>query len=293
MEPYVKPTSDIFIKYLLGSKANKDLLLSFINSVLEDSKFQKIIRVEIKNPFNLKSFVYDKESILDVKAIDENNRQYDVEIQTTGNEHFKNRSLYYWAKLYCSQLEGGDKYIDLKPTICINILDFKLFNEIESLHTCYLLREQNLPEYVLTDHIIIHFLEVPKLQDGNIKTKLEKWLFYLKYEGKEKEKMKILLKDTDINKAHDVYKHFSEDESLREIYEARMKRKLDYNTDIAVAKQEGRKEGKQEGKQEGIKEAKFENAKKMLLKKYPAKDISDITGLPIEEIKRLKSTVIN
>ena len=285
MEHYIKPTADIFIKYLLGSQENRDLLLSFINSVLEDAKFQKIVRVEIKNPFNLKSFLNDKESILDVKATDENGRQYDVEIQSEGNEYFKNRSLYYWAKLYSSQMEEADKYIDLKPTICINILNFKLFKEIERLHTCFLLREQNLPEYVLTDHLVIHFLEVPKVPDKTIKTKLTKWLFYLKYEGKEEEKMKILLKDSDINKAHMVYKRFTEDERLREIYDARMKRKLDYNTDIALAEQKGIKEG--------IKETNLENAKKMLVKKYAIKDIADITGLAEEEIMAIKSTIIN
>ena len=95
MNYYIKPSTDIFIKYLLGSRNNKDLLLSFINSVLEDSQFKKIKEVEIKNPFNLKSFIVDKESILDIKATDENNRQYNVEIQSTGNLHFKKRSLYY------------------------------------------------------------------------------------------------------------------------------------------------------------------------------------------------------
>jgi len=272
MNYYIKPTADIFIKYLLGSQKNKDLLLSFINAVLEDSEFPKIVKVEIKNPFNLKYFLTDKESILDVKATDENNRQYDIEVQSTGNEYFKNRSLYYWAKLYSSQLEEGGEYVELMPTICINILDFELFSEIKNLHTCFLLREKNFAEYVLTDHLVIHFLEVPKLQDEKIKTKLEKWLFYLKYEGKEEERMKILLKDHDINKAHKAYKHFTEDERLREIYEARMKSKRDHNTDIALARRE----------------TKLAAAKKMLLKKYQVKEIAEITGLPVEEIKKLK-----
>lgn len=288
MNYYIKPTADIFIKYLFGSKENKDLLLSFINSVLEDSEFGKIVNVEIKNPFNIKNFLSDKESIVDVKATDENGRQFNIEIQSSGNESFKNRSLYYWAKLYTAQLGEGDGYIKLKPTICINILDFKLFTEIEALHTCFLLREKNLPEYVLTDHLVIHFLEVPKPGDEKIGTKLEKWLFYLKYEGKEEEKMKILLKDNDINKAHKAYKRFTEDERLREIYEARMKYKLDYNTDIALARREGEEIGIKKGEEIGIKEAKLANAKKMLLKNYQIKEIADITGLTEEEIEKLK-----
>ena len=49
----------------------------------------------------------------------------------------------------------------------------------------------------------------------------------------------------------------------------------------------------EEGKKEGIKEAKIEDARKMLIKKYPIEDIADITGLTMEEIKKLKSSVIN
>ncbi|MGA1823910.1 MAG: PD-(D/E)XK nuclease family transposase [bacterium] len=75
----------------------------------------------------------------------------------------------------------------------------------------------------MNHHLVIHFLEVPKLHDNSMQTKIEKWLFYLKHEGKEEAQMKVLLKDSDINKAHKVYKHFTEDERLRELYEARMK----------------------------------------------------------------------
>jgi len=39
---YVKPTSDIFIKYLFGAEENKILLLAFINAVLENSGFPLI-----------------------------------------------------------------------------------------------------------------------------------------------------------------------------------------------------------------------------------------------------------
>jgi len=80
-------------------------LLSFINAVHSDSGFPVIKTVEIKNPFNIKNFSIDKESIVDVKATDENQRVYDVEVLTTGNYIFRNRTLYYWTKLYSSQLK--------------------------------------------------------------------------------------------------------------------------------------------------------------------------------------------
>ncbi|MBF0204997.1 MAG: PD-(D/E)XK nuclease family transposase [Desulfamplus sp.] len=84
--PYIKPTSDIFIKYLLGTEEHKDLLLSFINAVLA-------------------------------------------------------RSLYYWAKLYSSQLNEGNKYITLFPVVCINILEFEMFRQFEKYHSTFVLRD--------------------------------------------------------------------------------------------------------------------------------------------------------
>ena len=103
-EIYIKPTSDMFFKYLFGRDETKDLLISFINAVFEEKKLFKIQTVEIKNPFNIKKFILEKESILDIKGEDEKKRKYDIEVQSTGNEYFKNRSLYYWSKLYSSQI---------------------------------------------------------------------------------------------------------------------------------------------------------------------------------------------
>ncbi len=107
MSGFINPVRDIFIKFLFGSEENKDLLLSFINAVLEDADFPLITSVEHKNPFNYRNFILDKDSILDVKAIDENGKSYDIEVQANDFSHFENRSLYYWAKLYAGQLTEG------------------------------------------------------------------------------------------------------------------------------------------------------------------------------------------
>lgn len=93
MSPYINPVRDIFIKFLFGSEENKDLLLSFINSVMEDSGFPKIVKVHLKNPFNYKEFSVDKESILDVRAEDEEGTIFNIEVQANDLMYFKNRSL--------------------------------------------------------------------------------------------------------------------------------------------------------------------------------------------------------
>ena len=280
MDTYIKPTSDIFFRYLFGSEENSNLLLSFINSVMEDVSFPKLSTVKIKNPFNLKTIVLEKESILDVKATDKSGRQYDIEVQSTGDESFKVRSLYYWAKLYSSQLGESEIYKTLKPTICINVLDFTLFNNIDRPHSCFMLHEIKDPEFVLTDHLMLHFLELVKLDIRIHKTKIQKWLAYLKTEGKEDDIMTILIQeDKEIEEAHKIYKKFTQDEEMLELYEAREKFKKDYNSILAAKLEEAEKKGMQKDK--------LEIAKKMKIEGDDNEKIARITGLSIGEIEKL------
>ena len=275
--PYVKPTSDIFIRYLFGSEENKFLLQAFINAVLENSEFPRIKTLELKNPFNLKKILYDKESVLDVKAVDETGQIFNIEVQTSGSGDFKHRTLYYWAKLYASQLKVGDVYNRLYPAVCINILDFKFFDEFEKYHSTFMVREKDEPDFFLSRHLVIHFLELPKFKDMEKGKKLSHWLYYLKTEGTEDEKMKVLLNENEhIEKAHDRYIAFTRDEELLEAYEAREKWKKDYNSGLFNAKREGKIEGKKE------------TAVKMLQKGFELKTICELTGISMNELQQEK-----
>ncbi|MEA1967914.1 MAG: Rpn family recombination-promoting nuclease/putative transposase [Thermodesulfobacteriota bacterium] len=229
-------------------------MLKFINAVLENSKSPLIKTIVLKNPFNLKNAVWDKESILDIKATDESGKTFNIEMQSSGDDIFKNRSLFYWARLYSSQLKEGEIYKKLSPAICINILDFKLFKDFDKYHSTFMVREMTDPDFFLTDHLAIHFLELPKLKSLKMEKKLENWLYYLKNEGTEDEKMKILLNENqEIKKAHEQYLAFTNDEELVDAYEAHMKWQRDFNSGISNARKEGKKEGEKEGKVEGEK----------------------------------------
>ena len=263
--------------------------MAFINAVLEDSGFPLIKKVELKNPFNLKKIVFDKESILDIKATDESGKIFNVEVQTSGTGLFNHRTLYYWARLYSSQLHEGDIYSKLYPAICINILDFKLFNDFEKYHSTFMVREKDNPEYFLSEHLVIHFLELPKLKGLEAGKKLTQWLYYLNNEGKEDKIMQILLKENkNIARAHEQYIAFTKDEELMDAYEAHIKWKKDYNTGIFNAKEEGIKEGIEEGIEKGIKTNQEKIAVKMLQKDYKLKIICELTGISIDELQQVQ-----
>ncbi len=285
----VKPTSDIFIKYLFGKEEHKHLVLDFINAVQKNSGFPLIRELEIKNPFNIKSIVTEKESILDIKAVAEDGRTFNIEVQTSGYGVFKHRSLYYWATLYGTQLKVGDQYGKLFPVICINILDFKLFGQKEQYHLCFMLREMKTPELILTDHLAIHFLELPEFKDYSMDRTLDQWLYYLKHEGSEEENMTMTLKtlfedNPRLAEAHEKYLAFTRDEELREAYESRMKWLMDYNSGMYAARQEGLEEGIEKGIEKGRAEEKFQTI--MQLRRFDMKsaEIAEITGLTPEKV---------
>lgn len=68
----------------------------------------------------------DKLGILDVKAILDDGILCNIEVQLVNNHNTESRFLYYWAKLFSSQLVKGKDYSELKNTICIAILDYEL-----------------------------------------------------------------------------------------------------------------------------------------------------------------------
>ena len=58
------------------------------------------------------------------------------------NDEMYKRSLFYWAKLYYSQLKKGQKYKELCPVITINILDFNLFKDTRCNRN-FILKDEN------------------------------------------------------------------------------------------------------------------------------------------------------
>ena len=58
----------------------------------------------------LREFKEDKKGILDVRVKTRNNENIDIEIQIFPTEFMAERSLFYWSKMYNSQVSPGDTY---------------------------------------------------------------------------------------------------------------------------------------------------------------------------------------
>jgi predicted transposase/invertase (TIGR01784 family) len=296
MSDNVKAYSDIFVKYLFASPGNEDIVLDFINDVLVDSGFEKISSVRILNPFSVRAFPDDKMVIVDLEAVDKNGKLFNIEVQSRGNEDYKHRALYYWSKLYSKQMSKGDRFSILKPAITINILNFNLIKEIKHYHSWFTLTHNEDKELILTDHLVIHFLELTKLSKkltDNLNDDLRKWLYFFKNRDKERfENMKKVIEDDKVlEKANNQYEYFSNDKKLRKIYDAYEEWERRYQSDLEIAEKKGIEKGIEKGRKEGMEKGELnkaiETAKKMKEENLPLDLIERITGLTKEEIEKL------
>ena len=242
----LKPKNDYVFKKIFGDERNKDILIAFLKAVLKID----IEDVQILNSELPKENIADKKSILDIRATINKNVEIDIEIQVSRTIYMPQRSLYYWSKIYCEQLESGEKYNKLKKTICINILDFNTL-DTNKYHSMFKIKE-NEENYVLTDLLEIHFLEMKKLDEYKENDDLSQWVSFIKADSKEVlEKMAKV--NPNIDKAVNVLTTMSQDKKARAEYLSREMALHDEATKIEEAMEEGYEQGLEQGIQKGIK----------------------------------------
>lgn len=276
------PKVDLVFRKLFGSEENKDILISFINSVI--NKNPKIKDLKIKNPYNLLSYLNEKISILDVKAVDEEGTWYDIEMQVSKQLFYGKRALYYWSKVYSEQLENNGSYKTLNKTIGIHLLDFDYFQDDRYFRKVILKDDETNEIYKELDYQELYFVEMSKFNKdySELTNLMERWITFLNkaYEI-EKGKIPKGMEDPDIIKAIEKLEIMYFDKEEKEIYEAEKKNMMDIEGQIYTAKVIG--------EEEGARKKSIEIAKKSLKLGMNEEIISTLTGLTLEEIQKLKN----
>ena len=279
MRGLLDPKMDFVFKNIFGSEKHPNILISFLNATLKPKDL--ITEVEIKNTDLNKGYIEDKFSRLDVKATTSNDEIINIEIQLKNEYNMIKRSLYYWSKLYSEQLNEGEDYSLLKRTICINILNFK-YLKTRMFHSVYRMKEIHTNEE-LSDIEEIHFIEIPKLEDGSDeKDMLVAWIEFLK--NPESEKVRSLEMSVDeIREAKDELIKMSNDDTQRELYEMRAKTLRDKVSALNEAERKGIKKGREEGE----KNKAIEIAKSLIDLGLDKESIAKSTGIDLCEVEKL------
>ena len=241
---------DIIFKKIFTE--NQDLLQAFLADILDipSENIQDIIIVKQELTPETTDGKFSRLD-LNLKVAD---KLINVEIQLRGNNDYRDRTLFYWAKLYTLELKSGEAYDKLKKTICVNIINFNMF-DANDYHTEIVTSIKDTGE-IFSDKFSIHFFELKKVgKEVNPNNRRELWMQFLNADSEEDFEV---LKQTNVpimNKAVNVIYDLSEDTKIREMARLREKALHDEASALANAENKGIEKGISIGEAKGRAEA--------------------------------------
>lgn len=293
---YINPYTDFGFKKLFGTPLNKDLLISFLNSLFDG---KEVVRdLTYLNGESLGNGYGDRRAIFDVYCENEQGETFIVEMQKTEQQFFKDRSVFYSTFPIQNQGKKGIWNFKLKGVYTIGILDFVFPNHEypqDSLrHEVKLVDVDD--KHVFYDKLTFLYLEMPKFTKGEeeLKTLYDKWLFVLHNLSRLMKRPATLQERifTRLFEQAEIARYTPEE---RQDYEDSLKVYRDMKNVLDTAElrglEKGRKEGRREGRKEGIEQGTFEerrkNAKAMKALSLPLETIVKVTGMSADDIDKL------
>ena len=268
---FVDIKNDIAFRKIFGNENRKEVLISFLNAVLLLENDNKIVSVEILTPYQLPALKGGKVTIVDVKAKDQSDKNYIVEMQVAEVEGFDKRVLYYASKSYSSQIERGDLYEKLNPTFFIGILDFEITQNPDYISRHKIVDIQT-GENLISD-IEFNFIELPKFNkpESELSTIIDQWIYFIK----NAESLDVIpesVKDEGLKNAYeDADKHNWTKEEL-DAYDYVLMREQDDRGRLTLS----------------LRREKEAIVKKSLNLGLALDVIAEITGLTIEQVEKLQ-----
>ena len=293
---YINPYTDFGFKKLFGEEGSKELLKDFLNELLPP--VHKIQSLTLKPTERLPNLSTERKAIFDIHCVSESGSRFIVEMQKAKHNFFKDRAVFYSTFPMQEQAEKGEWDFQLSPVYCVALLDFT-FNK-EKKEDEYLSNIQLKNQYceVFYDKLTFLFIEMPRFTktEKELKTHFDKWLYFLKHLEDFTEIPEILNEQIFIEGFHKA-ELASYNESERYLYEESLKVYRDMFSIMKTAAHDsyvegtlkGIIEGKREGKKEGKMEAKLEVVKNGIEQGLSSEIISQLTGISIEEIDKMKS----
>ena len=293
-ERYINPYTDFGFKKLFGSEMNKDLLISFLNALFNNSE-QEIEDVQYLNSENLGDGYGDRRSVFDVYCMAKDGSRFIVEMQKAEQAYFKDRSLYYSTFAIREQAVKGQKWdYRLDNVYTVGILNFEfLHDEYPADSYRHEVKLKDVEDnHVFYDKLTFIYLEMPKFTktEDELVTMFDKWMFVLHNLSGLLDRPKAL-QDRVFKKVFEQAEIAQYSEAERRQYEASQKEYWDYTSTMDTAymkgEQKGLEKGREEGRAEGREEEKFSMARRMKADGLPIETIAKYTGLTVDEVNAL------
>ena len=272
--------NDRAFKEVFLNPNNSDLLKALLEFILKI----KIDKLEIKKTELLSGNVNIKDKRVDA-IVHTGNKKIEIEINSQNKDYLHTRSTAYICNIYQSNASVGDTYNEDTDIIQVNLTwglgknndemkIYKIMNEKGELYVKnFIIYEINMDYY----DKIWYSKNEDEIKKNQYMIMLDLDKKELKSMPKDKIVDKYITNVTIVNDDPEFQKYMSEEEDKKKIQ----------NSLLSEAKEEGISQGIEQGYTSGINDGIKQTAKSMLNKNMPIEDISDITGLSIEEINKL------
>lgn len=280
-ERYINLFTDFGFKKLFGDEPNKDLLISFINSLLVGK--EQITDLSYLKNERIGKNEGERRAVYDLYCSNQEGDKFIVEIQRVNQEFIKDRSIYYSTFAVQEQaLKGKTWNYELKSVYTIAVLDFEFSDSQPGKvkhHVKLLDIETKKVFYNKLNYI---YLEIPKFHKeiDELENDYEKWLFAFKNLHKLR-KMPKELEEGVFKKLFELAEIAKMKPKDRTFYEDSLKDYWDLKNSMETYFKEGM--------EKGMEKEKVETAKVMIQANEPIEKIVLYTGLSREDIAKIKS----
>ena len=276
----LNPLDDYIFLKVMGETGDEEQCLAFLNAVLGSKSKKPVTIIKILESKTFTAEVTgDKMNILDVRVETDTGEKVNIEVQLKNFHNIERRTLFHWGREFTRGISEGDDYKELPKVITINIVNFDNI-KLDEFHTCFHLWEDDHHDYILTDVLEIHFINMVKfrklISKDIINKPLERWLTFFDEKTPEEKIQEVIKMDGAINKAYERLNFVSQDKEVLRAYHMRQMALSDWTTGINTAKENG------------AMEKQLEIAKNLLNKGLSVELIQETTGLDRETIQSLQ-----
>ena len=287
IDRYVNFYTDFAFKKLFGTEMNKDLLISFLNALLQGREV--VLDVNYLNTEHLGTQEYDRRAVFDVYCKNDKGEVFLVEMQKGEQQFFKDRSIYYSTFAIREQAPRGEWNYELKGVYTIGILNFCFDKEREGNYYHEVKLMDTATKEVFYDKLVFIYLEMPKFtkQENELESLFDKWLYVIRNLAALMERPRVLQEKVfaHLFEAAEIAK-FSRVERYE--YEESLKAYRDWVSVMATAEMRGEERGKEKGLKEGLEKGRIEerlrNASGLKARGVDAEIIAQVTGLSVDDI---------
>ena len=272
---------DLMFKKVFGDNNDKKPLRELLKCILDIEPKE----ITILNPEIIGSSYYDKRTIVDLIVELEDGTKIIIEMNTNVNKYLISRNLNYMFKVMSGNFKKGSFYSKFDKHIQINIdCEGKHIRPIERYKIMEIEKHEILIDSVEIVRVDLPFyvercynLDVSKLDYK------DKFIGLIGIENKDVA-YNITKGESNMEEILKKVEDFSEDEEILGAYDAEW-HKMETERVVRLAQLE---EAEEKGLNRGIEQGIEQTARNMLNKDMDINIISEITGLNIDQIKKIE-----